>query len=49
MMIAIMGDSFDKVYENKQQAILKLKLDVMSDFVCIVPGLQKPNKFLFVA
>ena len=28
---------------------MKLKLSVMSDYVCIVPRLKKANKFLFVA
>ena len=36
MLIAIMSDTFDKVFENKQQAILKLKVQVMSDYSFVI-------------
>ena len=32
MLIAIMGDTFDRVFENKQQSILQLKIQVLGDY-----------------
>ena len=48
MLIAIMGDTFDKVFENKHVAILKLKVSVMSDFAFLINDKGDANKFLFV-
>ena len=31
-IIAIMGDTFDRVYENKQQSILMLKIQVLGEY-----------------
>ena len=49
MLIAIMGDTFDNVFENKKQAILKLKVQVMADFSFFIKTDKDANKFLFVA
>lgn len=51
MLIAIMGDTFDSVYENKAQAALKEKISILKDFVAIV-GIEKRDtvsKFIFAA
>ena len=36
MLIALMADTFDRVFENKQAAILKLKVETMSDFAFLM-------------
>ena len=38
MLIALMGDSFDRVIENKQLSTLKLKVKVVSDFIFLLPN-----------
>jgi len=48
MLIAIMGDTLDKVFENKQQAILKLKVEVLRDFSIFIEK-GSGNKMLFIA
>ena len=51
MLIAIMGDTFDNVFENKAQAAMKEKLNILNDFVFIV-GIERSsdvNKFIFAA
>ena len=47
MLIAIMGDTFDRVIENQQLAKLKLKARVLSDFIFFLP--KEDDKFLFLA
>ena len=47
MLIALMGDTFDKVIENKQLATLKLKVKVVSDFIFLLPN--EGEKFIFLA
>lgn len=37
MLIAVMGDSFDKVTEKNQQAALMEQINMLGDYVCIVP------------
>ena len=37
MLIAIMGDSFDKVIENKDVNITKMKLSILGDFSVVLP------------
>ena len=32
MLIAVMGDTYDKVYENKDKSVLQEKLNVMTDY-----------------
>ena len=32
MLIAVMGDTYDKVYENKDKSVLQEKLNVMKDY-----------------
>lgn len=49
MLIAIMGDTLDKVFENMQHAILKLKVEVLSDFSFFIHNPENPKKILFVA
>ena len=47
MLIAIMGDTFDRVIENTALAKLKLKVKVLSDFIFLLP--DDSEKFLFLA
>ena len=47
MLIAIMGDTFDRVIENQQLAKLKLKVKVLSDFIFYLP--KEDKKFIFLA
>ena len=49
MLIAIMSDSFENVFENRHVAILKLKAKVMSDFVFVIKDKSDAYKFLFFA
>ena len=48
MLIAIMGDTFDKINENPDQFRLKLKLEVLSDY-CFLFGKGGEGSFLYVA
>ena len=36
MLIAIMGDTFDKASEVKEQSALKEKIDILADYVVVV-------------
>ena len=45
MLIAIMGDTFDRVFENKQVAILKLKVETMSDYAFLMAGVTNETEF----
>ena len=47
MLIAIMADTFDRVFENKQAAILKLKVETMSDFAFLMIS-EYQERFLFI-
>lgn len=49
MLIAIMGDTFDFVFENQYQMKLKLKIELMNDYVYVVYSKPDNTKFLFVA
>ena len=51
MLIAIMGDTYDFVTENKDQSSLNEKLNILNDYVWVV-GLGKSDsdkKFFFAA
>ena len=47
-IIAIMGDTFDRVYENKQQSILMLKIQVLGEYSFLFQYL-KDSAYLFIA
>jgi len=49
MLIAIMGDTFDRVIEMKEQLASKERMDILADYVQIFPkGSKKKNElFLF--
>ena len=47
MLIALMGDTYDKVFENKRTAILLLKIQVLSEFSFLFKKLEEA-KYLFV-
>ena len=47
MLIAIMGNTFDRVIENQQLAKLKLKVKVLSDFIFFLRSDDK--KYLYLA
>jgi len=49
ILIAIMGDTYDAVFANMEKAKLKLKIEVMSDYVFVVRDEKQIKKFLFVA
>ena len=44
-----MGDTYDSVFANMEKAKLKLKIEVMSDYVFVVRDEKQIKKFLFVA
>ena len=50
MLIAIMGDTFDKTTEVKEQSALKEKIDILADYVAIVgrESIKKENRFRFI-
>ena len=51
MLIAIMGDTFERVTEAKEQSALAEKIRILADYVYVVPyeseGNKTMNKFLF--
>ena len=51
MLIAIMGDTFDRVTESRAQSALVEKIRIMADYVYVVPrestAKGTKNKFLF--
>ena len=51
MLIAIMGDTFDRSSEVKEQSALKEKIDILSDYVVVVgrESVEKKNldRFIF--
>ena len=44
-----MGDSYDFVFQNMEKAILKNKIEVMSDYVFVIKNEKNIERFLFVA
>ena len=48
ILIAIMGDTYDSVFAHMEKAKLKLKIEVISDYMFVVRGEKEVNKFLFV-
>ena len=48
MLIAIMGYTFDKIFENQTQFILQLKLEVLNDYSFLFSKDLIPN-FLYIA
>ena len=46
MLIAIMSNTFDRVIENRQLAKLKLRVQVLSDFVFLLP--KESKKFIYL-
>jgi len=49
ILIAIMGDTYDFVFSNLEKAILKNKIEVMSDYVFFIKSEKNIERFLFVA
>ena len=51
MLIAIMGDTFDRASEVKEQSALKEKIDILADYVVVVgrESIEKKNldRFIF--
>ena len=43
-----MGDTYDSVFANMEKAKLKLKIEVISDYMFVVRGEKQIKKFLFV-
>jgi len=48
MLIAIMGYTFDKIFENQTQFVLQLKLEVLNDYSFLFSKDRIPN-YLYVA
>ena len=46
MLIAIMGDTFDKVTEVKEQSGLREKIDILADYVILVGRESEVNRTL---
>ena len=46
MLIAIMGDTFDRVSEVKQQSALKEKISILADYVIVVSRETEENGYL---
>jgi len=44
-----MGDTYDFVFSNREKAILKNKIEVMSDYCFVIKKEENNEKFLFVA
>ena len=49
MLIAIMGDTFDRVQENAQVYELKLKFSFIKDYSFLIPNEEDPPKHMFIA
>lgn len=49
MLIAIMGDTFGRVYEQQDQAALKEQFIILKDFVKLLHSSEVEDKFMFVA
>ena len=47
MLIAIMGDAFAKVTEIKEQSGLKEKINIMSDYVWIIPNEKTQLRYVY--
>ena len=48
MLIAIMANTFDKIFENQTQFILQLKLEVLNDYSFLFSMKEIPD-FLYIA
>ena len=48
ILIAIMGDTYDSVFANMERVKLKLKIEVISDYMFVVRSEKQIKKFLFV-
>jgi len=46
MLIAIMGDSYAKVSEMREQASLKEKIQILTDYLRLVEDDEKKDSFL---
>ena len=44
MLIAIMGDSFDRVIENKEVNSTKMKLAILGDLSCVLSQQDKEKE-----
>ena len=44
MLIAIMGDTFDRVSENKEQSSLKERIKILADYAIVVTRESQANK-----
>ena len=52
MLIAIMGDTFDKVIENREVNVIRMKLAILNDLSAVLPTKEnqvKRDTFLLVA
>ena len=47
MLIAIMGDTFGKVTEIKEQSGLKEKINILADFVWIIPDDETQSRYVY--
>ena len=47
MLIAIMGDTFGKVTEIKEQAGLKEKINILADYVWIIPDEKVEFRYVY--
>ena len=47
MLIAIMGDTFGKVTEIKEQAGLKEKINILADFVWLIPNEKVEFRYVY--
>lgn len=47
MLIAIMGDTFGKVTEIKEQAGLKEKINILADYVWIIPDEKIEFRYVY--
>ena len=47
MLIAIMGDTFGKVTDIKEQAGLKEKINILADYVWIIPDEKVEFRYVY--
>ena len=47
MLIAIMGDTFGKVTEIKEQSGLKEKINILADFVWLIPDDATQSRYVY--
>ena len=48
MLVAIMGDSYAKVTESKEQSALVEKIKIMADYIDVVQDGEKNDQYLVV-